>query len=262
MKDMAIGTVCYTASAGNHAQGMAYAGKLYGIRVIIFIPEETDITKIDAIKRIGGDWITLVIAGKSYDEAYRLATKECQAKDGTFISAFDHIDIIAGQGTSALEFLQQQTDLDILYVPVGGGGLIAGYLAAKLHLGHPVKIIGVEPSAAPSASFALAARMPVTIRTTATVAEGAKVARIGDLPFRIMQENHVEIIQVSEPEILSAMDLLHRKEDILVEGAGALPLAGLVKQLPEIGANENVGLVLSGGNISIRRIGEAYGYAA
>lgn len=258
MKKIPRGSICYTASAGNHAQGLAYAARLFGIRVIIFIPEKTDVTKVDAIRRLGGDWLTLQVYGNDYDEAYRQAIKECKANGGVFVSAFDNEDIIAGQGTSGLEFLRQHPDLDIVFAPVGGGGLLSGLLSAKLLLNHPCEVFGVEPAAAPSASFALASGFPVTIRTTPTLAEGAKIARIGDLPFEVLKENNAEIIQVTESEIFDALDLLHRKEQILLEGAGALPLAGLMKKLPTIEPDKKVGVVLTGANISIRKIAEAY----
>lgn len=235
------------ASAGNHAQGVAYHAKRIGIPATIVMPERTPLIKVDNTERFGA---RVVLHGRSYEEAMAEAMR-IQAEEGqTLIHAFNDPEVIAGQGTIGLELLEQGPKLDAVVVPVGGGGLIAGMAVALKERDPSIRVIGVEAETLPSAARARAAGELVTIEPGETIADGIAVRRIGDVPFELMQRYVDELVTVSEEEIASAVLLLLEREKTVAEPAAATPLAALTGAHVS-GLKGNVGMILSGGNIDM-----------
>lgn len=236
------------SSAGNHAQGVALAAQRLGTQAVIVMPRHTPLIKVDATKQYGAD---VVLAGDIYDEAYAKA-KELQEVNGyVFVHPFDDPDVIEGQGTIALEVLEELPDADVLLVPIGGGGLIAGVAAAAKLKNPKIKIIGVEPEGAASAKAALAQGGPVDLDGVSTIADGAAVKKIGGLTYEYIKQYVDEIVTVSDYELMEAFLLLAEKHKIVGENAGILSVAGL-KKIKEKG--KKVVSILSGGNIDVLTI--------
>ncbi|MDU1398528.1 MAG: pyridoxal-phosphate dependent enzyme [Veillonella parvula] len=214
------------ASAGNHAQGVALAAKRLGIKATIVMPKHTPLIKVNATKQYGAD---VVLFGEIYDEAYQKAM-ELQKEHGyVFVHPFNDEDVIEGQGTIALEVLDELPDADILLVPVGGGGIVSGIAAAAKLKNPRVKIIGVEPEGAASALAALKADHPVPLDEVATIADGTAVRQIGETTLEYIKQYVDEIITVSDYELMEAFLLLVEKHKLVAENSGILPLAGLKK---------------------------------
>ena len=236
------------ASAGNHAQGVALAAQRLGIKAVIVMPRHTPLIKVEATRQYGAE---VVLAGEVYDEAYEKAC-ELQEKDGyVFVHPFDDEDVIEGQGTIALEILEELPNADIILVPVGGGGLISGVAAAAKLKNPQVKIIGVEPEGAASAKAAVAEGKPVNLPSVSTIADGAAVKLIGSKNLEYIQNYVDEIVTVSDYELMEAFLLLAEKHKIIGENAGLLSVAGL-KKLRVRG--KTVVSILSGGNIDVLTI--------
>lgn len=236
------------ASAGNHAQGVALAAQRLGIKAVIVMPRHTPLIKVEATRQYGAE---VVLAGEIYDEAYEKAC-ELQKEHGyTFVHPFDDEDVIEGQGTIALEVLEELPDADYILVPIGGGGLISGVAAAAKLKNPQVKIIGVEPEGAASAIAAQREGKPVNIPSVSTIAEGAAVRRIGQTDLDYINQYVDEIVTVSDYELMEAFLLLVEKHKIVAENAGLLSVAGL-KKIDVKG--KKIVSILSGGNIDVLTI--------
>ena len=236
------------SSAGNHAQGVAYAARELGIKAVIVMPKTTPLIKVQSTKKYGAE---VVLYGDVYDDAYQKA-KELEAQEGyVFVHPFDDIDVLEGQGTIALEILEEIPDTEVIVVPIGGGGLISGIAAAAKMIKPDIKIIGVEPSGAASATEALKKNKVVTLPEANTIADGTAVKRIGDLTFNCIKQYVDEVVTVDDYELTEAFLLLAEKHKIIAENSGILPLAAL-KKLSERG--KKVVPVVSGGNIDVLMI--------
>ena len=236
------------ASAGNHAQGVALAAQRLGIKAVIVMPRHTPLIKVEATRQYGAE---VVLAGEVYDEAYEKAC-ELQREHGyVFVHPFDDEDVIEGQGTIALEILEELPNADIILVPIGGGGLISGVAAAAKLKNPQIKIIGVEPEGAASAKAAVAEGKPVNLPSVSTIADGAAVKLIGTRDLEYIQTYVDEIVTVSDYELMEAFLLLAEKHKIIGENAGLLSVAGL-KKLRVRG--KTVVSILSGGNIDVLTI--------
>jgi threonine dehydratase len=240
-----------TASAGNHAQGVAYHAGRLGLTATIVMPEATPIIKVASTRAHGA---RVVLSGGSYDEAYAEARRLEQAEGLTFVHPFDDAGVIAGQGTIGLELLEQVPDLDAVVVPVGGGGLISGIGVAVKARRPGVRVIGVEAELLASMLAGLEAGRPVTLEGAQTLADGIAVKRTGDLTLEHARKVVDEIVTVSEEEIASAILYLLEKEKTVVEGAGAVGAAALMHhRLPGL-AGKKVVAVVSGGNIDVNLV--------
>jgi threonine dehydratase len=235
------------ASAGNHAQGVAYhAGKL-GIRAQICMPLTTPLIKVSATRGYGAD---VVLHGANYDEAFEGSIRRSQAEHLTFVHAFDDDAVIAGQGTIGLELIEQHPDLEAVVVPIGGGGLIGGIACALKESNSKIQVFGVQPSRLPSMKVAVAEGKPVTLVAASTIADGIAVRRAGERTLPLVQKYVDDIVTVEEEEIANAILLLLEREKTLAEGAGAAALAALVnRKLPLVG--KKVAVLVGGGNIDV-----------
>ncbi|ELZ72801.1 threonine ammonia-lyase [Haloferax sp. Atlit-10N] len=240
-----------TASAGNHAQGVALAASRAGVNSKIVMPEYAPISKVKATERYGGD---VVLYGNDYDEAQAKA-HEIEADEGrTYVHAFDDEYVMAGQGTIGLEIAEDCPDLDTVVVPIGGGGLISGISTAIKAQFPDVRVIGVQAEQASSAADSLNKGSIQTIDEVDTIADGIAVRRIGDKPFEVIRERVDEVVTVSDEEIAVALTYLLERSKTLVEGAGAVALAALVFQKFDYEEGEVVVPALCGGNIDMNTL--------
>ena len=236
------------SSAGNHAQGVAYAARELGIKAVIVMPKTTPLIKVQSTKKYGAE---VVLYGDVYDDAYQKA-KELEEKEGyVFVHPFNDPDVLEGQGTIALEILEQLPQTDVIVVPIGGGGLISGIACAAKQIKPEIKIVGVEPSGAASATEALKKNKLVTLPEANTIADGTAVKRIGELNFEYIKKYVDEVVTVDDYELTEAFLLLTEKHKIIAENSGVLPLAALKKLTDR---NKNVVPVVSGGNIDVLMI--------
>ena len=236
------------SSAGNHAQGVAYGAKESGIKAVIVMPKSTPLIKVESTKQYGAE---VVLHGDVYDDAFKKA-KELEEKEGyIFVHPFDDEDVIYGQGTIALEILEELPETDIILVPIGGGGLISGIACAAKILKPEIKIIGVEPDGAASAYEAIKEDKVIELKEANTIADGTAVKKIGNTTFEYIKKYVDEIITVSDYELMEAFILLVEKHKIIAENSGILSLAAL-KKLKE--KNKKVVSVVSGGNIDVLMI--------
>ena len=236
------------ASAGNHAQAVAYHAGRLGITTTILMPEGTPLLKVANTR---GHGARVVLHGSNYDEAYAEARRLEQVEQLTFIHPFDDAAIIAGQGTVALEILEQVPDLDAVLVPVGGGGLVSGMAVALKALRPAVKVVGVETEVLPCMLASLEEGRLVTVDAATTLADGIAVKRAGELTFQHVREYVDEIVTVSEEEIASAILYLLEREKTVVEGAGAVAVAALLNHKVRGLEGRRVVAVISGGNIDV-----------
>lgn len=236
------------SSAGNHAQGVAYAAHKLGVKATIVMPKHTPLIKVEATQSHGAD---VVLAGEVYDEAYQTACDLQEQYGYTFVHPFNDEDVIEGQGTIALEILEELPDADIILVPVGGGGLISGIACAAKLIKPTVKIIGVEPEGAASALAAINEDQVVALKEAITIADGTAVKQIGEMTFDYIKQYVDGIITVSDYELMDAFLLLVEKHKLVAENSGILSLAGL-KKLNE--KNKKVVSLISGGNIDVMSI--------
>jgi threonine dehydratase len=234
------------ASAGNHAQGLAYHGARLGIPVTIVMPRNTPMVKVEHTRAFGAE---VVMDGDTYDEAGEIARRLCEARGLTFVHPFNDPAVIVGQATIALEMFEDVPDLEVLPVPIGGGGLIAGVATAAKSLSNRVSIVGVEPAMYPS----FTARMRGMQATVGgqTIAEGIAVKQVGDLTYAVARPLIDEVVLVEEPFFERAVALYCNVEKTIAEGAGAASLAALLAH-PEKFRGRKAGLILTGGNIDTR----------
>jgi threonine dehydratase len=234
------------ASAGNHAQGLAYHGERLGIPVTIVMPQGTPYVKVQQTRAFGA---SVVIEGDSYDSAYGAAQALCEARDLVYVPAFDDYDVMAGQGTIALEMLEDAPDLEVLPVPIGGGGLISGVATAAKSINPNISIIGVEPAMYPSFTGRMRGlNAPVGGQT---IAEGIAVKSIGKLTYGVARPLIDDVLLLEEPFFERAIALYCNVEKTVAEGAGAAALAALLAY-PERFRGRKCGLILTGGNIDPR----------
>ena len=236
------------ASAGNHASALAYHGKQLGIPVTIVMPHGTPFVKVDKTRGFGAD---VVIEGSGFDDATEHALKLRDEKGYIFVSAFDDIGIVTGQGTCALEFLEDAPDLEALLIPIGGGGLIAGCATAAKAIKPSIKIFGVEAAMYPS--FLARRRGEAAHAGGQTIAEGIAIKAVGDIPFAIADPLVDDILVVDEADFEEGVAYYATVEKTVAEGAGAGGLAALLRY-PDRFEGMKVGLVLAGGNIDTRML--------
>ena len=242
------------ASAGNHAQGVALSARHLGIDAVIVMPETTPRIKVHAVRAFGA---TIELKGSTYDEAYAHAAKRAESEGRTFIHPYDDEEVIAGQGTVAMEILRQHAgdDLHAIFVPVGGGGLIAGIGAYVKYLFPEIKVIGVEPDDAASMHAALAAGERVRLAQVGIFVDGVAVRQVGEVPFRIARECVDEVILVSTDEVCAAIKDIFEDTRSVAEPAGALALAGLRRYVEREGIRDRALVAIdSGANVNFDRL--------
>jgi len=235
------------ASAGNHAQGVAYHARRTGIAAKIVMPVMTPLVKVNATKGYGAE---VVLFGDGYDEAYDEARRLSEQENLTFVHPFDDPAVIAGQGTIALELLEQVPDMEAVVVPIGGGGLISGIACAVKESKPQVRVVGVQAARMPSMIEAVRERCTVTIPVNPTIADGIAVRRAGELTLCMVQKYVDEVVAVEEEEIASGILTLLEREKTLAEGAGAAAVAALLHHKTSLRKQKTVALVC-GGNIDV-----------
>jgi threonine dehydratase len=236
------------ASAGNHSQGLAYHAARLGIPVTIVMPRTTPFVKVQQTRAHGAE---VAIEGEGYDEAFAFAMKLCGERDLVFVHPFNDLDVMAGQGTVALEMLEDAPGLEILPIPIGGGGLIAGMATAARHVKPDIRIVGVEPAMYPSFTTKMRGVNAGVGAGGATIAEGIAVKQVGDLSYSVVRPLVDEVLLIEEPFFERAVALYCNVEKTVAEGAGAASLAALLAY-PERFRGKACGLVITGGNIDTR----------
>lgn len=237
-----------TASAGNHAQGVAFSAFHFQIKATIVMPDSTPLTKVLGVKEFGAD---VILKGANYDEAYEYAIDFAKKSGSKFVHPFANETVMAGQGTVALEMIEDIKDLNSVIIPVGGGGLIAGMSEAFKELSPNTKIIGVSSLGAPAMKNSYKAKMPIDSLSVRTIADGIAVRDTSPLTLKYILKNVDEFICVNEEEISSAILFLLERQKVLVEGAGAVGVASILHNKLNIKKGSKVGIVLSGGNIDV-----------
>ena len=248
------GIVC--ASAGNHAQGVAMSCKLLQIHGTIYMPSPTPVQKIEQVKMHGGRFVEVILHGDTFDDAYAAAVEENIKLGKCFIHPFDDEKVIEGQATVGLEIVQQsEVEIDYLIMPIGGGGLSAGVSAVFKELSPATKIIGVEPTGAPSMGTSIFNHVNTTLENIDSFVDGAAVKRVGERNFEICKQNLEKVISVPEGAICQTILDLYNRQAIVVEPAGAMSITALSQLRDEI-AGKNVVCVVSGSNNDITRTAE------
>ncbi|MBX7491081.1 threonine ammonia-lyase [Helicobacter turcicus] len=240
------------SSAGNHAQGVAYSAKHFGIKGVIVMPEATPLLKVMGVKELGAE---AILKGNNYDEAYSYALEYAKTHDLQFIHPFADDAVIAGQGTVALEMIEDQSHLTTIIVPVGGGGLIAGIAATYKQMLPNVRIIGVVAEGAPGMYHSFYQKEIQKTNSVRTIADGIAVRDVNPINFSYILESVDEIVKVDDEEIANAILYLLENQKLVVEGAGASVVAALLHHKINFKSNETLGLVLSGGNIDVTMLG-------
>lgn len=248
------GVVC--ASAGNHAQGVAYSCRELGVKATIFMPAPTPKQKVQQVRFFGKEWVDVVLLGDTFDDAYHLAMEFCTKEGSAFIHPFDDELVMHGQGTVGLEMIEDaKAPIDYLFLPIGGGGLASGVASVFKQLSPNTKIIGVEPEGAPAMKESIAKNERVVLKNIDKFVDGAAVQSVGNKTLEICKNLLDEVITVPEGLICSTILNLYNREAIVVEPAGALSVAAL-KQYKEEIKGKNVVCVLSGSNNDISRTEE------
>jgi threonine dehydratase len=247
------GVVC--ASAGNHAQGVAFSCKLLNIKGVIYMPAITPKQKINQVRMFGGDNIEIVLVGDTFDECQTHALEFTQQNNSVFIPPFDHVKVMEGQGTVGKEILDEQSNIDYVFVPIGGGGLCAGLGSYFQTYSPQTKIIGVEPQGAPSMKEALKAGKPVVLESIQRFVDGASVKKVGDLTFSICKDIIADMLLVPEGKVSSTILQLYNEDAIVAEPAGALSIAALDQYADRL-KGKKVVCIVSGGNNDIDRMQE------
>lgn len=240
------------ASAGNHAQGVAYSAKYFGVKAVIVMPESTPLLKVMGVKELGAE---AILKGNNYDESYAYALEYAKENNLCFIHPFADDEVIAGQGTIALEMIESQNNLNTIVVPIGGGGLISGIGAVYKQMIPNIKIVGVVAQGAAAMYYSFLKKEIEYIDSVRTIADGIAVKNVNEKNFDYILECVDEIVMVDDYEIAEAILFLLEKQKLVVEGAGASVVAALLHNKFKISKNENIGLVLSGGNIDVTMLG-------
>lgn len=251
----AAGVVC--ASAGNHGQGVAYACRALQVRGRVFVPGTTPRQKRERIAALGGDMVELVIAGDSYDAAAAAAAAFATTSGATLVPAFDSLSTVTGQATVGVEILEQlPTPPDVVVLPVGGGGLLAGAGTYLRALSPATRLVGVEPAGSTNMAAALAAGEPVDLPEIDTFVDGAAVYRAGAVTFPLVRDTGAEVLAVPEGQICTEMLELYQADGVIAEPAGALAPAALSGGIVTVEPGQTVVCVLSGGNNDVSRYAE------
>ncbi|MBI1909191.1 MAG: threonine ammonia-lyase [Deltaproteobacteria bacterium] len=237
----------FAASAGNHAQGVAYHARRLGIQSTIVMPSGTPLIKLTSTRGYGAH---VILNGPTYDDAYREARRLCDQAKGVFIHAFDDPDIIAGQGTCGLEILEQNPEIEAVVVPVGGGGLIGGIALAVKQKKPKIRVIGVQSAAVPSMIEAVRQGKCPELPPGQTMADGIAVRKVGEQTLPLVQKYVDAIVTVDEEEIANAILFLLEREKTVAEGAGAVGVAALLQKRTDL-SGKKVAVVVSGGNIDV-----------
>lgn len=245
-----------TASSGNHAQGVALAADTFGIDAKIVMPQSTPTTKVAATRSYGG---TVVLDGEDYADATECARQIERSEDRTYVPTFDDWQVIAGQGTIGLEVLESVPACDLIVVPVGGGGLISGIAAAVEHRSPDTRIVGVQATGASTVARSLEKGRVHTLSNVDTVADGIAINNLGEKPFEVIRSHVDDVVTVSDGSIEDALYALLVRGKLLVEGAGAAPVAALCDGPIEPGTDDDVVAILSGGNIDSAVVAEVLG---
>ena len=240
------------SSAGNHAQGVAYSAKHYGIKGVIVMPEATPLLKVMGVKELGAE---AILKGNNYDEAYAYALEYAKEHNLQFIHPFADEEVIAGQGTVALEMIEAQSHLTTIVVPIGGGGLISGSAAAYKQMLPSVRIVGVVAEGAPGMYHSYHKKEIQSTDSVRTIADGIAVRDVNPKNFEYILESVDEVVMVDDEEIANAVLYLLENQKLVVEGAGASVVAAILHHKFEIKENESLVLVLSGGNIDVTMLG-------
>ena len=239
------------ASAGNHAQGVAFSANYFNVPSIIVMPEATPLTKVTGVKEYGGE---VILAGNNYDEAYEYAVNLAKEKGLEFIHPFADDDVMAGQGTIALEMLEKVPELDYIIVPIGGGGLISGIASAAKQINPQIKVIGVTAAGAPAMRLSFLSGSVQDTTFVKTIADGIAVRDTNPKMYNLVKEVVDDIVEVDDEEIANAILFLMERQKVVVEGAGAVGVAALMHHKIKFTAPKKVGVVLSGGNIDVTMI--------
>jgi threonine dehydratase len=247
------GVVC--ASAGNHAQGVAFSCRQLHINGVIYMPAITPKQKINQVKMFGGEHIEIVLIGDTFDECQHHALEHAASEEMIFIPPFDHVKVMEGQGTVAKEIWEEQPDVDYVFIPIGGGGLCAGMGSYLQTYSPKTKIVGVEPQGAPSMTEALKAGKPVTLEKIQRFVDGASVKKVGDQTFEICKDVIADMLLVPEGKVSSTILQLYNEDAIVAEPAGALAIAALDQYALQL-EGKKVVCILSGGNNDIDRMQE------
>lgn len=245
LSDEERGRGLITASAGNHAQGVAFAAKKFGCKAVIVMPTVTPLIKVNRTKSYGAE---VILHGDVYDDAYAYACELAEKEGYTFVHPFNDIDVATGQGTIAMEIVQELPTVDYILVPIGGGGLVSGVATLAKMLNPKIKVIGVEPAEAASMKAALAAGEVVQLESANTIADGTAVKAVGDKILPFVKENVDDVLLVEDDELIGAFLDMVEKHKMIVENSGLLSVAAL-KQLDCKG--KKVVCVLSGGNMDV-----------
>ncbi|MFZ9074905.1 MAG: threonine ammonia-lyase IlvA [Flavobacteriaceae bacterium] len=253
-KEKNTGIVC--ASAGNHAQGFAFSCQELEIKGEVFMPATTPQQKISQVRMFGGDFVDIVLIGDTYDACQKVALESAKNSGKIFIHPFDDPLVIEGQATLALEMLEQYSEvLDVLLVPIGGGGLVSGVITVFKERSPQTKIIGVEPEGAPSMQKSLASGKRIALKEMDGFVDGAAVRQVGKLPFEICKSHLDELLTVPEGKICQTILDLYNKEGIVAEPAGAIAIAALDIISDQL-KNKKVGVLVCGGNNDVFRMPE------
>lgn len=236
------------ASAGNHAQGVAYAAKYFGVYAVIVMPETTPLLKVSATKELGAE---VILSGNNYDEAYIKALEIAKERKLEFIHPFADEEVIAGQGSIAFEMIEEMHDIDMVVVPIGGGGLMGGIGAVYKHLCPQVKLIGVVSSGADAMKSSFESGSIQTRDSVRSIADGIAVRDVHEYNFKLLYSLIDEIVSVDDEEIASAILFLIEKQKLVVEGAGAASVASVLHKKFSFHPHQKIALLLSGGNIDI-----------
>ena len=248
-EEKAKGVIC--ASAGNHAQGVAISAKHFGVRAVIIMPEATPLLKVSGTKALGGE---VILKGDNFDEAYAYALEYAKEQGLTFVHPFDDEFVQAGQGTIALEMLEDVADLEYLVVPVGGGGLVSGVASCAKQINPDIKIIAVSAKGAPAMYESFKKKEAINSKSVRTIADGISVRDTSKITLKTILECVNEFVQVDDEEIASAILYLLEEQKIIVEGAGAVGVAALMNAKFNYPKNAKIGIVLSGGNIDVQML--------
>lgn len=243
------GVVC--SSAGNHAQGVALAAQIYGINAVVVMAENATASKVAATRGYGAE---VVRHGQIWDEANEKAKELVRDRGLTYVHPFDDLDLIAGQGTLGLEVVRDWPDVDIIVVPIGGGGLISGVSMAARALKPNVKIIGVESSGAPGMYDSVRAGSVVTLDKVDCIIDGLRVKRVGETTFEVVRRYVDEIVTLPDERIFDAMIWIMTHAKLVVEGAAAAPVGALLDGLVKAPPGTKVACVLSGGNVDLEQL--------
>lgn len=239
------------ASAGNHAQGVAISAKHFGVRAIIIMPEAAPLSKVAGTKALGAE---VILKGDNFDEAYAYALEYAKENNMSFIHPFDDELVQAGQGTIALEMLDEVSDLDYIVVPVGGGGLISGVASCAKQINPNIKIIGVSAKGAPAMFESFKDRCQHNSKSVRTIADGIAVRDASKITLAHILESVDNMVQVDDEEIANAILYLLEQQKIMVEGAGAVSVAAILESKFEFKKGSKIGAILSGGNIDVQTL--------